>query len=178
VAASGDEPAAALAEAVTALQHAGGAAQPAPGTEAFQRYFHGIAEAHYVIRKVFRIVDTEARSAGLDPLEHKVLVQALGAPGTPLRINDVAARLDIAPALASRLIKRLELRGLLARTRGESDRRTTRVTVTAPGRELLADVDRRVRLHVDYFQAQLSDAERMAAMQIFGFYLGAGPTAP
>jgi DNA-binding MarR family transcriptional regulator len=173
-----DDTTAALTEALAALRGPAGDAQPPPDSAAFQRYFHGIAEAHYVIRKVFRIVDTQARAAGLDPLEHKVLIQSLGAPGAPLRINDVAARLDIAPALASRLITGLEVRGLLARARGESDRRTTRVTATHEGRELLARIDEKVRLHVAYFQTQLTDAERVAALQIFGFYLGAGPAAP
>ena len=43
----------------------------------FQRYFHGIAKARYVIRKVIRIVDEQAKKAGLDPLEHQALIQSI-----------------------------------------------------------------------------------------------------
>jgi DNA-binding MarR family transcriptional regulator len=143
----------------------------------FQSYFHGIAEAHHVIRKVFRIVDTQARKAGLEPLEHKLLIQAVGAGESPPRVSDAAARLDIAPALASRLVKSLEAKGLVSRTLGEGDRRTTVVGVTDEGRRVLAGIDADVRLHVGYFQSQLTDEERAAAVRTFAFYLGAGPSA-
>lgn len=172
-----DQKPAELAAALLAQRRPEGDRRPPPGSPEFERYFHGIAEVHYVIRRVFRIVDEQARRAGLDPLEHKVLIQVLGAPQTPLRINDVAARLDIAPALASRLIKRLQAKGLLIRTPGEGDRRIIRVAATGAGRELLAAIDHEVRLQVDFLQRQLSDAERVAALQIFAFYLGAQPAA-
>lgn len=157
-----------------------GAAEPyAPDASAqdFQRYFHGVAQAHHVIRKVFRIVDTQATKAGVEPLEHKLLIQAMGAGETALRVSDLASRLDIAPALASRLVKSLEGKGLVSRSLGHGDRRTTVVDLTWDGRRLLAEIDRDVRLHVNYFQAQLNDEERAAAVRVFAFYLGAPPTA-
>jgi hypothetical protein len=40
---------------------------------------------------------------------------------------------------------------------------------------LLAEIDEKVHLHVEYFQRQLSDQERVAALGIFAFYLGASP---
>jgi DNA-binding MarR family transcriptional regulator len=142
-------------------------------TPASERYFQGIAEAHYVIRKAFRIVDDLAKQAGLDPLEHKVLIQAFGARGGPLRVNEVAARLDVAPAFASRLIKTLEERQLLEWVPSDEDRRATNVKATDAARDLLAEIDRRVRVEVEYFQHQLSDEERADALRIFGFYVGA-----
>lgn len=135
-------------------------------------YFAAIAEAHFVIRTVFRIVDEQARRAGLDPLAHKVLIQAHGAPTKPLRVNDLASRLDIAPALASRLVNVLERRGLVSRSRDARDRRVIQVASTAAGADLLAAIDRKVRQHVDSFQSQLTDAERDGAMRIFALYLG------
>lgn len=166
-----------LAQALRALgEHAEDAGQPATGSPEFQRYFHGIAEAHHVIRKVFRLVDEQARRAGLDPLEHKLLIQVLGAPDAPLHVNEAAARLDVAPALASRLIKRLQGRELVQRAPDPVDRRITRVTVTDAGRELLAHIDRAVRRQVQRLQDELSDEERAAALRIFAFYLGAEPS--
>lgn len=151
--------------------------QPDASAQDFQRYFHGVAQAHHVIRKVFRIVDSQASSAGVEPLEHKLLIQAIGAGETALRVSDLASRLDIAPALASRLVKSLEGKGLVSRSLGQADRRTTVVHLTWEGRRLLGEIDRDVRLHVNYFQAQLSDEERAAAVRVFAFYLGAPPSS-
>lgn len=151
--------------------------QPDAAVQDFQHYFHGVAQAHHVIRKVFRIVDAQASKAGVEPLEHKLLIQAIGAGEKALRVSDLAARLDIAPALASRLVKSLEGKGLVSRSLGQGDRRTTVVDLTWEGRRLLGEIDREVRLHVNYFQAQLSDEERAAAVRVFAFYLGAPPSA-
>jgi DNA-binding MarR family transcriptional regulator len=137
-------------------------------------YFHGVAEARYVIRKVFRIVDEQAKSAGLEPLEHQALIQLFGSAG-PLRVIDFAERLDIAPAFASRIARRLEDKGLVERTASPEDRRSTVIEVSEAGSDLLAEIDSRVELHVAYFQEQLSDTERAAALGIFAFYLGASP---
>jgi DNA-binding MarR family transcriptional regulator len=149
-------------------------AQQEAGAE-FREYFEGIAEAHYVIRKVFRLVDEQAKKAGLDPLEHKLLIQVFGAPGAPLPMHEVAERLDVSAALTSRMVKRLVDRGLVQRTRGEADRRVTRIVISPAGRGLLARVDRDVRKHVDLFQYELSDSERAGALRVFAFYLGVPP---
>lgn len=141
-------------------------------TRGFQTYFHGVAEARYVVRKVFRIVDEQAKQAGLEPLEHQALIQIFGSP-RPLRVIDVADRLDIAPAFASRLAKRLEEKELVTRSPSESDRRSTYVVATDLARDVLAAIDDRVGLHVAYFQSQLSETERAAALGIFAFYVGA-----
>jgi DNA-binding MarR family transcriptional regulator len=150
---------------------------PSSDSDAFSSYFGGIASAHYVIRKVFRIVDDQARKAGIDPLEHKLLIQIFASAHAPLRVNEAAARIDIAPALASRLVRALEEKGLVVRSPNKGDRRITEVTATEEGRSLLHDIDQGVRLHVDYFQSQLTDTERAAAIEIFAFYLGALPTS-
>jgi DNA-binding MarR family transcriptional regulator len=139
-----------------------------------ERYFHGVAEARYVVRKVFRIVDEQAKAAGLEPLEHQASIQILGAP-KPFRVIDLADRLDIAPAFASRLAKRLEDRGLVERSAAVDDRRSKYLTATERTREVLAQIDEQVHLHVNYFQRQLSHDERVAALGIFAFYLGAEP---
>lgn len=153
--------------------HPGRSGRSTKGIEdEFQRYFQGIAEAHYVVRKVFRLADEQAKRVGLEPLEHKLLIQIYGTSAGPLQVSEAAARLDVAPALASRLIKSLERKGLVVRGPSEGDRRITRVVATHAAREVLAEVDRNMRLHVDYFQAQLTDEERAGALRIFAFYIG------
>lgn len=140
----------------------------------FHRYFAGVAQARYVIRNILRIVDEQARRAGLEPLQHQTLIQVFGATHA-LQVNDVASRLGIAPAFASRLIRELEEKGLVNRTPSEHDRRVTLVTTTEAGVRILGDVDEHVHLHVGYFQQQLSEEERAAALVIFAFYVGASP---
>lgn len=138
----------------------------------FEDYFHGVAEARYVIRKVFRIVDDQAKQAGLEPLEHQALIQIFGSP-KPLRVIEIAERLDIPPAFASRLAIGLEKKGLVTRSRSGEDKRSTHVEATDAARDVLAGIDQLVGVHVDYFQKQLSEAKRASALGIFAFYVGA-----
>ncbi|MGP4110595.1 MarR family winged helix-turn-helix transcriptional regulator [Streptomyces sp. 4N509B] len=140
--------------------------------EDLELYFRGIASARYAVRRVFRIVDDQARRVGLEPLQHQALIQVFGAGGAPLRVNDVSERLDIAPAFASRLVRDLESKQLVTREASTEDRRITLVRITDAGRELLSRIDRDVHAHVAYFQSQLADEERMAALSICAFYVG------
>ena len=128
----------------------------------FNAYFTGIAEARYVIRKVLRIADEQAKRASLEPLEHQALIQIFGSP-EPQRVSDLAGRLDIAPAFASRIVKGLKpgLRRAKSVTRG---RRSAFVTTTDEARELLAEIDRAcVATHRAGFHEELTDAERIVS---------------
>lgn len=138
----------------------------------FHRYVSGIAEARYAIRKVFRIVDEQARSAGLDPLEHQALLQVYGSPAQMLQVNNVAQRLDIAPAFASRMLRQLEDKGFVERRSSERDRRVTEVHITEAGREVVRRIDADVRVHAEYFQQQLPPASKSTALSIMAFYIG------
>ena len=97
------------------------------------RYFHGVADARFVIRRVFRIVDERAKLRGLEPLEHQALIQIYGARVDDLRVGALAERLDISSAFASKLVKALVSRGLIALTGSEADQRVTHVSATAAG---------------------------------------------
>lgn len=140
----------------------------------FDGYIYGIAEARHVIRKVFRIVDDEAKQHGLEPLEHQAALQIAGAGHDPLTVSGLADRIDVPSALASRVIRILDEKGLVSRRHDASDRRVTKVEITPEGRELLREIDQAVHIHVDYFQAQLTDDQRLAALAIFCFYVGFG----
>lgn len=142
------------------------------GQANFHGYAHGISQARYVIRKVLRIVDEQAKKVDLDPLQHQALIQIYGTQESQMPVNKVAERLDIAPAFASRLIKELEAKGLIRREHHPDDRRVTCVAATEAGIQLLRDIDDAVHVHVSYFQSQLSDEGRMAALAIFAFYVG------
>ncbi len=135
-------------------------------------YFRGVAEARYVLRKVFRLVEEEAKRAGLDPLAHQALIQIYGSENGMLRVKDVAERLDITAAFASSLVKMLAGKHHVARVRDTKDNRVTWVKITKSGRAALHRIDGEVRAHVDYFTRSLTPRQTEAALSILMFYGG------
>jgi DNA-binding MarR family transcriptional regulator len=135
-------------------------------------YFYGVAQARYVLRKVFRLVEEEAKRAGIDPLAHQALIQIHGSEAGTLRVKDVAERLDITPAFASSLVKSLAVKGLIATKRDAEDSRVAWVRLTKEGRTMLHRIDEQVQIHVDYFTRNLSDAQTEAALSVLMFYAG------
>jgi DNA-binding MarR family transcriptional regulator len=135
-------------------------------------YFRGVAEARFVLRKVFRLVEEEARKAGIDPLAHQALIQIYGSPNGRLRIHELAQRLDIAPSFSSGLVKLLVDLRLVERRRDTTDQRVAWLSVTASGRAMLHKIDDGVQRHVAYFTDALTSSEREAALSILLFYVG------
>lgn len=142
----------------------------------FQAYVKNIADARYVIRRVLRIVDEQAKSHGLEPLLHQALLQVYGAgKGHGITVSNLAARLDVAAAFASRMVRRLEEMDLVRREPSDEDKRVTIVAATETAAEKLAEIDDDVHHHVAYLQHQLREDERMSALSIFAFYVGLDP---
>lgn len=169
-----------IADLLSQRLFGGGAGSAGPtaeeGTADHAPYFHAIARARLVLRRVFRLVDDQAKQAGLDPLEHQALIQSFGAKEL-LRINGLAARLDIGNGLASRIVTGLVAKGLVERVAVPTDRRIALVSVTDLGRDLLVRIDEQVQAQVAELQADFSTLDRAAAMTIFAFYVGARPSA-
>ena len=138
-----------------------------------RQYFYGVAQARYILRKVFRLVEEEAKRAGVDPLAHQALIQIYGSPAGQLRIKEVAERLDITPAFTSSLIKLLLNMGYVVTEPDRSDKRVSWVRVTKLGHNLLRRVDEQVQIHVDYFAHNLTASQTEAALSILIFYAGA-----
>lgn len=148
-------------------------------THDFQAYVKNIADARYVVRRVLRIVDEQAKKHGLEPLLHQALLQVYGANhGRGIMVSNLAARLDVAPAFASRMVRRLEEMGFVVREPLADDRRATNVVATKAGADKLAAIDDDVHHHVAFLQHQLRDDERMDALSIFAFYVGIDPDSP
>jgi DNA-binding MarR family transcriptional regulator len=141
-------------------------------TDDRHHYFKCVADARFVLRRVFRIVEEQARAAGLDPLVHQVLVQIYGSENSSLRVKELAHRLDVAPAFASVLVKTLHDRGLISRNAVSADQRGTRLATTKAGSALLQEIDNQVKIHVDYFTTQLNLEQKERAVAILLFYVG------
>ncbi|MGW5383614.1 MarR family winged helix-turn-helix transcriptional regulator [Nocardia sp. NPDC003963] len=149
------------------------AAEEGARADKFDGYVYGIAQARYVIRRIFRMVDDEAKTEGLDPLQHQALLQVFGSPDR-LTISGLAERLDIVPALASRTVNELERRGLVTRHRDTTDKRVIGIRATSDTRDLLQRIDTAVHTRVERFQSGLTDDQRRAALVILTFYIGLG----
>lgn len=86
--------------------------------------------------RVRRGTAKELAPFGLTFAQARVL-RVLGREEAPLRIGDLAARLEIVPRSATSMIDLLEEAGLAARQPDPSDRRSVLVSPTAAGRALL-----------------------------------------
>src|ERR1700749_5211293 len=75
--------------------------------------------------------------------QYRVLIE-LAARG-PQRLADLATALGVDRSTATRMCDRLVRKRLVARRRGTDDRRVVRVSLTATGMELVAEVSRRRR---------------------------------
>jgi DNA-binding MarR family transcriptional regulator len=158
---------------VERLRRRGIAAKKARETPDKHTYFAGVAEARYVLRKVFRIVEEQAKKFGIDPLAHQALIQVYGSAEMQLQVNQIANRLDITPAFASSLVRILVDKGLVERRRDDRDQRVTYVAITEKGREVMDSIDENVKFHVDYFVGQITPQEREGALSVLMFYVGA-----
>ena len=144
----------------------------------FQAYVHNIAEARNVTRRVMRIVDDQAKNHGLSPLPHQALLQIYGSnQGEGCTVSGLAGLLDIAAALASRIVRQLEELKFVRREHSTVDRRSTNVIATAAGIEKLSSVDADVHYHVAYLQHQLLPNQRFSALSIYAFYVGLDPSS-
>ena len=125
-----------------------------------------------MIRKVFRLIDEQARATGLDPLEHQALIQLFGAPDRRLQMKDLAERLDVGPDVASKVVSSLERSGYAQRVRSPDDRRAINVAPTAAGERTLAAIDVRVREDISLLQRDWPRGMQLAALETFAFYVG------
>lgn len=105
-----------------------------------------VADARYLMRRLFRIVDDEARREGVDPLANQLMIQLLGAESTARTVSELAVRLDVPLTLVSRLCRQLEARGMVTRSSSPSDARVTLVRATADGNRLTRKIGRQARL--------------------------------
>lgn len=109
--------------------------------------YEQLAFFRYRIRKFIRFSEEAARSKGLTPQYHQLMLAIMGFPGreyaTP---KELAERLQITPHACLELIQRCEELGLVHRTPNDQDRRSIFIHLTAHGMELLEELS---ELHRD-----------------------------
>lgn len=141
-------------------------------------YFQGIAEARYVLRRIFRIAEERAKTSGIDPLAHQALIQIYGTPDKKLRVKEIAERLDIASAFASTLITKLAKAGYVVRARDGKDGRASQISITKTGIALLHKIDESVAAEIEAFSQALSPEKRELVVSILMTYVGVSINLP
>ena len=131
------------------------------------------------LRRILRATElnarTLARATGLTTPQ--LIVLEIVASGEKVQPKDIAARAGVGQATATSLIDKLEMRGLVARTRSEQDRRLVWVSVTEEGRKVLESAPDPLQYVFAKQFGALPDWEQamiLAALEKIGAILNAG----
>ena len=94
------------------------------------------------------------KTAGLTAAQYNVLRILRGAGSDGLACREIGERMISRDPDITRLLDRMEKRGLITRQRQSDDRRVVKTCVTARGRQILKTLDQPVReLHKRQFQS-------------------------
>jgi DNA-binding MarR family transcriptional regulator len=100
--------------------------------------YRALGAFRYEIRKFLAFSEQAARSAGIEPQQHQLLLSVQGLPlGVKPTIGAIAERLCVQHHTAVALVDKLEARGLVVRTRNAEDRREVLLSLTEQGQTTL-----------------------------------------
>ena len=105
-------------------------------------------------------------TAPWDLAPHQARALRVVARHGQIRPGQIAAHLRVAPRSVTDVIDALEERGLVERAPDPDDRRATVVTLTAPGRRLVDEIDEARRADAHSYFAQLSDRDQATLRRI------------
>jgi DNA-binding MarR family transcriptional regulator len=108
--------------------------------------------------------------------QYRALV-VLAARG-PLGTAELAAALAVNPSTVTRMCDRLVRKGLIRRHRQAGDRRSVRITLTAAGRDLVAEVTRRRRTELARLLAALPPGQHEPVIAAFRAFAAAAGELP
>jgi len=97
--------------------------------------YTSLAEFRYQIRRFLHFSELAARTAGIEPHQHQLLLalKGLARSEEPPTIGILAERLQIQHHSAVELVQRLEDRRLISRSRSPADRRQVLIQLTPHG---------------------------------------------
>jgi DNA-binding MarR family transcriptional regulator len=105
---------------------------------------------------------------GFSPTQYNALRILRGAGPEALPCSEVGARMISRDSDITRLVDRLEKRGLVARSRGKKDRRVVRASITKAGLELLRKLDQPVSEFVRGMMRNLDGQELEKLLRLLG----------
>jgi DNA-binding MarR family transcriptional regulator len=103
-----------------------------------------------------------------------VVLAARGPQGTA----ELAGALAVNPSTATRMCDRLVRKGLVRRHRQAGDRRSVRITLTAQGRDLVAEVTRQRRAELTRLLAALPPGQHEPVIAAFRAFAAAAGELP
>jgi DNA-binding MarR family transcriptional regulator len=100
--------------------------------------YRQLAEFRYRIRQFLHLSEEAARSKGIEPQQHQLLLTVKGLPeGTRPTVRTLSQRLCLRHHSTVELIDRLVERGAVTRRHSDQDRREVLIELTPHGEELL-----------------------------------------
>ncbi|MBV9303574.1 MAG: MarR family transcriptional regulator [Acidobacteriaceae bacterium] len=100
--------------------------------------YRQLAEFRYRIRQFLHFSEEAARSTGIEPQQHQLMLAIKGLPeGTRPTVTALSTRLCLRHHSTVELINRLVERGALIRRHNEEDRREVLIELTSHGEQLL-----------------------------------------
>ncbi len=99
-----------------------------------------VAEFRSALRRFLRRSERIARSSGLTPQRHLLLLMIKGAPDRSGQstVTELAERLQLAQSTVTELVRRAEEAGLVRRERSTADGRVAHLRLTREGERRLA----------------------------------------
>jgi DNA-binding MarR family transcriptional regulator len=103
--------------------------------------YRALVEFRYQLRRFLHFSESAARSSGLEPQQHQLLLAVKGLPAaSKATIGELAARLFLRHHSAVELVDRLEHRGVVERAADPDDARAVLVRLTPKGDKVLAQL--------------------------------------
>ena len=128
--------------------------------------YRALAEFRYQIRRFLHFSEKAARSAGLNPQQHQVLLALKGLPiGVEPNIGEIAQRLHIRHHSAVELTDRLTERRLVEKRHSPADRRRVLLEITAEGEALLRKLSLTHRAQLESLGVNLVEALKQLQAQ-------------
>jgi DNA-binding MarR family transcriptional regulator len=103
--------------------------------------YQELSELRYQIRRFQHFSEAAARSAGLEPRQHQLLLAVKGLPASMRpRIGDLAERMKLQHHSTVELANRLAAAGYVRRNKSGNDRREVLLSLTPKGERVLRDL--------------------------------------
>ncbi len=106
------------------------------------------------------------KAANLSLSQYNVLRILRGASGEGLSCGEISERMIRRDPDLTRLLDRLETRGLVSRARGTTDRRVVRASITEAGLAVLESLDEPVQLATRETLAHVQEARLQTLLEI------------
>lgn len=103
-------------------------------------HYRALSDFRFSVRRFQQFSDNAARSAGMEPRQHQMLLAIKAAGDKAMNVGDIAERLIIRHHSAVELVRRTEERGLVTRNRCARDRRQVFIQLTSEGEQALAEL--------------------------------------